>query len=405
MAPLLNHKNLIDYLPFLQIVTRRLVEKWRSKASNDAKSSHEVPKAIAINRDIRSYTMDIIGLIAFDQDFDCVRQTNSQHAIDIQKIFDILQIRAISPVWYWRIPLIGQYLDGGGFVRNRLEKFLGQTIECFQKVNDKNKGAPSFPSREHHDRGLTYLDKVLSQQEFMSETQIMGNLMTMFIAGSETTGSTITTCLWKLLAHNGKNGAGVFRELVHEARQLPGLLDSANTINVEQVRNALPKTRAFFYEINRFYGAGPSLILRAAKKINVANLEFPEATHFYIDFEYLGCLEGGGIPNGPNGEAPDTFCSRRWLMPDENIPNKWHAVKPSLKTGVPLSSGFGTGARICPGQHLAELEVVYCLACILQNFDISLKPNHPHVQMVTNFTVCPDKDIELCLREVAAVKL
>ena len=53
-------------------------------------------------------------------------------------------------------------------------------------------------------RSRTYLQKVLSQQSSMSHERIMGNLLTMFAAGSETTGNTTMICLWKMVQENEK---------------------------------------------------------------------------------------------------------------------------------------------------------------------------------------------------------
>jgi len=222
-------------------------------------------------------------------------------------------------------------------------------------------------------------------------------LMTMFAAGSETTGNTTMICLWELLQDQNQD---LLQELTDEVLAFPNLETSA----MDELMDGLPQVRALFYEINRLKGTAPALILQAGQDVTIAGMNMPKDTTFYVNGCYLGTLKGSGIPDGPNGESPAVFCSRRWLAPreDEAAVNdgtpKWTVIKPHPKTGVSISSGFGNGVRICPGQDLAELEVVYCLANILKNFEISLRPGHPHVTMVTSFTQSPDLDIEILFK-------
>lgn len=125
MSPPLNHKNVSDYLPFLQNVTHRLVQKWNDQSVGGA--------TVVINQDLLSYTIDVIGLIAFDVDFDCLRKPFSQEAADLSHMFETITKRALSPIWYWRIPFVGPYLDCGGFSSGRMTKFLDRTIRSFGK--------------------------------------------------------------------------------------------------------------------------------------------------------------------------------------------------------------------------------------------------------------------------------
>ena len=63
-----------------------------------------------------------------------------------------------------------------------------------------------------------------------------------------------------------------------------------------------------------------------------------------------------------------------------------------------MSSGFGSGVRICPRQDLAELEAIHCIATLSRHFEISLTPNHAPVAITNRLTQRPDRDIEVCLK-------
>ena len=59
---------------------------------------------------------------------------------------------------------------------------------------------------------------------------------------------------------------------------------------------------------------------------------------------------------------------------------------------------FGHGHRACPGQHLAEVEILTFLVYILQNFEVQLQEHHPPLQIISRFTEAFDGDLVLSLK-------
>ena len=277
---------------------------------------------------------------------------------------------------------MGQYLDGAAFVCRRIHNNVQGVIRSFQA--QEGRGTVDGRSKE------TYLEKILCQPDF-SQERIMGNLITMFAAGSDTTGNTIMICLWEMLQENQKE---YYEELVEEVHALPTNMEE---VSYDDLMKSLPKMRAFVAEINRLKGTAPVVFMETAQTVEIGGMKIPPGLQLYLDCSYLGTLEGSGIPDGPKGESSAVFCPRRWLSQAKDS-KEWTFVKPSAKTGVTHCSGFGAGVRICPGQHLAEVEVVYCLASLLEHFELSLKPNHPPMELMSNFTETPDTDIEVIVK-------
>eukprot|EP00957_Ditylum_brightwellii_P041382 3133667-Ditylum_brightwellii.AAC.1 len=128
--------------------------------------------------------MDIIGLVAFDADYDSLRKGFSQEADDLKSMFRTMSMRGLSPFRYWRIPVLGQMLDGGYWHIGRLQKRIRNIVKAY---SGNNKTKDTSNQRSH----TTYLEKILAGSEQMSQDRLMGNLLTMFAAGSETTGNTV----------------------------------------------------------------------------------------------------------------------------------------------------------------------------------------------------------------------
>lgn len=146
------------------------------------------------------------------------------------------------------------------------------------------------------------VEKILANEEIMSEERLLSSILLNFTAGSETTSTSITFCLWELCQPQNQ---ALYEELVQEALALDNLLDA--TISYQDVMQRLPKTLALFYEINRWGGSTPSLLLTTRETVTVADHEFPPDTSFHMHLAYLGTQPGSNIPNGPRGESPAIF--------------------------------------------------------------------------------------------------
>jgi cytochrome P450 len=290
---------------------------------------------------------------------------------------------------YWKIPIIGDYLDGVAFRKRRLLRGFQQLI------NEYKTGGAGL-------RQNSYLAKILSlgEEERLSEQRVLGNLMTMFAAGSESTAVTIMTCLWRML-HKKAEDSTTYDEIATEARAFTDI----RSCGLQECFARLPKLRSLFYEVNRYQSAAAAIVLEAVDdSITVRDHTFPQGTIFMFVMQKLSHSAASGVPLGPNGEPPTEFCALRWTTTttsvcDDEAKSLCTTVvnKPSVKTGVPLVSGFGAGVRICPGQDLAEVEAIICIAYLLQAFDLSLPTDHPPYQLVARTSMTPDCDVRLIM--------
>ena len=184
----------------------------------------------------------------------------------------------------------------------------------------------------------------------MTERQLRDEIMTLFVAGHETTALTLVWT-WYLL---GENPAAEKR-LHEELRDVLGGRP-AEVCDLER----LPYLHAVIQESLRLFP--PAYMLA---RMSVEALQFGE-------YE---------IPTGT------TLLSSQWIMhrdaryyaePEHFLPERWlGGLEEKLPAGAYFP--FGDGPRRCIGQGFAVLETALAIAAIAQKFRFRLKPGFPVV--------------------------
>jgi len=183
MSAVLNRNNVKDFLEGFKLSARRLIQKWSSSISDT-----ETETSIPVQNDLMHMTAETISRVALGRDMDLLNTPDSTIAYDIEKLFTRGFGRASSPIWYWRIPLIGQYLDVLGFSIDRTHKLLHSIVASAQDAGE--------------DKGSLFLNKIYSlmkaETSYLQQDRLVGNILTLFIAGTDTTGKTLTNTLYLL---------------------------------------------------------------------------------------------------------------------------------------------------------------------------------------------------------------
>jgi len=302
------------------------------------------------------------------------------------------------------------------------------------------------------DRTKSFLGKILTlsktEKVFMSLERIIGNLLTMFSAGSETTYNVLIVCLYEIAIDKGT----LQQELYEEIRTLFGSSDNTeddnamtnNTIEYDDLQTGLPRLRSLMYEILRLKGPTPILGAESVTdEVYIDGYQQPTDTQFILLSRYASTIEEDtgtdddenehenrskiiddskrSVPKGPMNSPVDIFCPRRWLLVNNDNDNetetteeetttdtnktrsksttpstsKLSVLKPTFKSGF---RSFGTSLRVCPGRELAEMEVLVLLSYVLRKFDLRVKHQHPPLQFVTRIAQTPDSPVELVLQ-------
>jgi cytochrome P450 len=137
-------------------------------------------------------------------------------------------------------------------------------------------------------------------------------------------------------------------------------------------------TQNFVKEVLRHRPVGPLNGGTALKDTVIGGYHVPKGTDIFM------LTRLGGFLATP---TPDPLCFN---------PDRWNIEKtnPELyKIQSNVSMGFGSGPRICPGRHLAMMEMVIMVACVFSSFDIEFFPaptGHEEIHEVVAFTQKPE---------------
>ncbi len=215
---------------------------------------------------------------------------------------------------------------------------------------------------EHRARGVDQGDLLsmllLAQDEDttgMSDTQVRDEVLTLFLAGHETTANALTWA-WYLLSQNPQAAARMHAEV-----------DQAGALSMDSLP-ALPYTGAVFSEALRLFPPAWAIGRRALEDVEISGCAVPK-----------GCvvlLSPYVTHRDPRWFAEaESFQPERWLTPDDSRPKS--AYFP-----------FGGGARVCIGERFAGAEGVLLLATIARRWSFALLPGHP-VERKAQITLRP----------------
>ncbi len=196
--------------------------------------------------------------------------------------------------------------------------------------------------------------------------------MTAFLAGHETTAASLSWWAWCMASHPEaqekarQEVEAVLEGGVPDGEALPRLGYLAQTLN----------------ETMRLYPAAPILMSRrATRALTLGGWQIPARTMFMIPV-FLMHQDARWFPE------PQAFRPERFALDAPAIPRG--AFMP-----------FGTGPRVCLGQHLALAEMTVIAAMLLQRFALAKGKGQASPEAVLNISLRPKEPLRLEVCRVA----
>lgn len=203
----------------------------------------------------------------------------------------------------------------------------------------------------------------------MNDKQLRDEVMTLFLAGHETTALTLSWA-WYLLAQNPAAEKKFHAELDEVlGGRPPTVADLAR----------LKYTETIAKESMRLYPPAYALGREAIEECEIGGYRVPARAQVFM-FQWATQRDPRFFTE------PDGFCPERWTEEFSNSLPKY-AYFP-----------FGGGPRACIGNYFAMMEIVMLLATIGQRFRFSLLPNH-EVSLMPAMSLRPVNGIQIAVEK------
>jgi len=315
--------------------------------------------------------LDIIGKAVFNYEFGSCEGESPVVKAAIQSLREV-EHRAQTPFQYWKLPFMDVVVERQREFKENMELLNGALNKCVdQALKDRSEAdLEELESRDYSKMENPSLLRFLVDMrgEATSGKQLRDDMITMLIAGHETTASALTWALFEL-AQQPELLARVQQEIdeVMGDRKIPTLEDVKNMENV----------RLCFAESLRMYPEPPLLIRRALEEdvlpagATGKETKVLRGMDFFVSVYNMQRCE----KYWPNANK---FDPDRWRHPYKNpeVPD-WQGYDPAKWKGQLYPNElacdyafmpFGAGPRKCVGDSFAMLEGSVTLAMVLRDF-------------------------------------
>jgi cytochrome P450 len=212
---------------------------------------------------------------------------------------------------------------------------------------------------------LADLIAMADEEGAMTRQQLRDEVVTLFLAGHETTALSLTWTFYQLALH-----PEVDAELADEVRRAPADLASARP-------SQLPLAERVLNETLRLYPPAYVIPRVCAEPLELGGYRIAPGAEVWM-WVYFMHHDARWF------EEPERF------RPERFLPEAEAARRPN--TFIP----FGAGSRACVGRHFAILEAILCMAALLRRFKLSLVSPRT-VRLHPRITLAPARPIQVRL--------
>ncbi len=324
------------YFPSLVKVAQRLGSRWRIAAQQG--------QSIDLQSDLMRFTVDAIAGLAFGAEVNTLESDADVIQQHLDKIFPAVFKRLFAPIatWrYWRSAADRQLERSIAEVKAAVAGFIAEARTRMH----------AEPGLREQPRNLLEAMIAAADQEGsgIDDAQVAGNVLTMLLAGEDTTANTLAWMIELLWQHP--------QALALATDEVRRVLGDAREPTLEHMAQ-LDYVEACAHETMRLKPVAPILALQALRDTQIGDVRIRART-VVINLMRRDSVSDSHVPNAA------AFEPQRWL--GQGAGGGAAALAASAKRS---SMPFGAGPRICPGRYLALLEMKMAMAQLLANFDI-----------------------------------
>ena len=345
----LAQRNLRQLYPSIRTVSERMKMRWERSATDG--------EVLDVVDELKRFTVDVTMLIAFGHDANTIEQVDDVIQRELEVILPAISRRifAVFPIWRY-VPMPSDRRLNRAFakVRDWLDGLLSDARVRLKAEPDRANKPSNFIEAM-----LTSVDE---EGKPFSDDVILSNLVTMLLAGEDTTAFTLAWAVHQLC--DCPQWASELR------READAVIGSENVAVDVDAANRLKRANAVANETMRLRPVAPLMILDANVDTALGDILLPKGTGVAV-------LSRPPALDQTNFVDPLAFRPERWLG-DASGPH-------NVSTHLP----FGSGPRMCPGRSLALLEMKTFLSMLYKNFDVERVGASKDVSELFGFTMSP----------------
>lgn len=334
MQPMFHRKRLATLADKITAAGERMIVRWQAHRPDDV---------LNIAEEMTHVTLDTITQTMFSADvMGQAGKVGPAVAVGVRYAQDKVQNPLSAPA-SWPTPL------------NRAFKASIRTVDevVYSIIHERRASGAS------HDDLLTMLLEARDEDtgEGMNDQELRNEVLTMFVAGHDTTSNALTW-IWYVLATYPEVRARVQAEVDHALQgRVPTLADLPLIPYLEQVIN----------ETLRLHPAVPQVgPRRVLADTTLRGYHIPAGSRFLVSIYNIH-------------RHPDF-----WASPTVFDPDRWTAANSEKQHRLAFMP-FGAGPRLCIGNSLAMMEMQLLIALVVQRYELRLvagKPIEPVVSII-----------------------
>jgi cytochrome P450 len=355
LQPAFRRENILAYAPVMSDCAARMMDSWRDGETRD------------LHQEMMALTVEIVAKALFGADI----------SASTERVGSALEtaMKQFTRIAGWAFLLPDNFPVPGtrrmrrarlqldeiiyGIIRERRASSRNSAAENFQAGsagNSRDLLGALLEIRDEHGHSLT-------------DVQLRDQLMTLFLAGHETTAIALSWT-WYLLATNPDAESKLHAELDQVLR---GRAPTAEDLP------RMPYTEMVLKESMRLYPPAWGIGRQARSEFHVGGYTLPARTNIFM-LQWVTQRDARFFPE------PERFLPERWR-------------EDPVRTGkIPRFAyfPFGGGPRVCIGAGFAMMEAALLLASIAQRFRFELVPDHP-IKLFPSVTLRPKYGIHAVL--------
>ena len=334
-APAFTPVQVRNHYETITLVCSRLRRKWMKMITD--LDNVEQGVVIDVLPDLMNLTLDIVSLIAFGYDLNSLEKESDITECLLQYL-PFAYFRIGCPIPYWKLfylPIDRRFYKGHA----KVQDLIGNIISEFYSQSSNNDSTRSFIH--------TILQAREADKNQLTDEEIFGNVITILLAGQDTTANTLAWSLY-YLSRNHTIQEDLYNEITNYLPDGNEYIDKSDIDKLSLCSDIIQETL-------RIRGPSPVIYLEANDNIIVEGND-SKITLSKGDVTIL--LIRSMTKDEESTPNPKIFNPYRWK--ENNV-----EIDPFLKT-LP----FGGGPRVCPGKTLSLFESKMFLSSICSDFII-----------------------------------